>query len=318
MEIKEFRNMRGAFYNFKLYSDNTIASLVETYDKKSESEKKDLLQKGLDFFRRYYLNYNRDFNSSDALNRDGNGITVIRKTQGLWMIAIACTAMDKHNIYLVPGLNDIYHIPDIGTGLHVSHSGLQEEFDYLLELINRKIVDKQYYSVVLGRYVNGKPVSDCSICIAGIRKPEKEEAEKFYKDYIKKLGYEFVSGVSLLPCQEVWESVDIKFPVFDDKTKEREYVIARNPSNSKRSLLFWGHKTGNGEQRSFGGYTDNLDGCEWYTLDEIESKNYHFPVYDDTMSNEEAEKYLAESNLIIKPEDLEKLGYMQKVVMCKD
>lgn len=84
---------------------------------------------------------------------------------------------------------------------------------------------------------------------------------------------------------------------------DREYIIVCNKhkSNFRGALLFWGHKTEDNEKRSFGGYTSDINGCEMYTLKEIEEKHYHFPVYKNDMSFDD---FLKLDDVIIKKSDL--------------
>ena len=94
----------------------------------------------------------------------------------------------------------------------------------------------------------------------------------------------------------------------------RDYVIVCNEHNSMWNgcLLFWGHHTKDNENRSFGGYTSDIEKCERYTLEEIRDKNYHFPVYDKRMSTFSFRKH---DDVIIKLSQLEKLGYAKMTVM---
>lgn len=84
---------------------------------------------------------------------------------------------------------------------------------------------------------------------------------------------------------------------------QREYVIVCNVHKGifDGALLFWGHKTEDRESRSFGGYTNDIDKCEVYTLEEIEQTKYGFPVYHDGMSFNEF-KFL--DDVVIKKSDL--------------
>ena len=84
---------------------------------------------------------------------------------------------------------------------------------------------------------------------------------------------------------------------------DREYIIVCNEHEGvfTGALLFWGHKTEDNEERSFGGYTSDIDKCEMYTLKEIEDKGYHFPIYERGM---ELRDFLKLDDVIIKYSDL--------------
>lgn len=66
-------------------------------------------------------------------------------------------------------------------------------------------------------------------------------------------------------------------------SKEREYVIVCNEHKGLFAgcLLFWGERTADGEKRSFGGYTSNLDACERYTLEEVQEYCPYIPVVQE-------------------------------------
>lgn len=52
-------------------------------------------------------------------------------------------------------------------------------------------------------------------------------------------------------------------------SEERKYVLV-SKKWSKNNLVFWGNVTKDEDERSFGGYTDDLNHCERYTLKEVE------------------------------------------------
>lgn len=83
----------------------------------------------------------------------------------------------------------------------------------------------------------------------------------------------------------------------------RDYVIVCNEHKGifTGALLFWGHKTADEENRSFGGYTSNIDECEMYTLEEIKQNKFKFPIYDNSMKIQEFE---ALPDVAIKKQDL--------------
>lgn len=84
---------------------------------------------------------------------------------------------------------------------------------------------------------------------------------------------------------------------------DREYIIVCNEHKGifTGALLFWGHKTEDNEERSFSGYTSDIDNCERYTLKEIEEKGYHFSIYESGMSFCD---FLKLNDVIIKKIDL--------------
>lgn len=94
---------------------------------------------------------------------------------------------------------------------------------------------------------------------------------------------------------------------------ERKYVIVCNEhsGNWPGVLLFWGHRTQDNESRSFGGYTSDIDSCELYSEYEVREKGYRFPKYHDGMTLEGFRKH---DDILIEPENLEKLGYKQMKV----
>ena len=66
-------------------------------------------------------------------------------------------------------------------------------------------------------------------------------------------------------------------PIEDAPCEEinREYVIVSIEHSGQSDLAFWGLKTEDFEERSFCGYTYDIDGCEKYTKEEIESHLSH-------------------------------------------
>lgn len=99
-----------------------------------------------------------------------------------------------------------------------------------------------------------------------------------------------------------------------DKKYKRQYVIVCNEHNAifGGALLFWGHRTNDSENRSFGGYTSDFSNCELYTLEEIENKHYHFPIYNDTMDYKEFKSY---DDIIIKVDDLKNIKELKTMTV---
>lgn len=97
------------------------------------------------------------------------------------------------------------------------------------------------------------------------------------------------------------------------KNDERKYVIVCNEhsGNWPGALLFWGHRTQDAEERSFGGYTSDIDGCELYSERDLKEKGYHFPKYRKGMT---WKKFREHDDIVIEPKCLEQLGYKQMKV----
>ncbi len=98
--------------------------------------------------------------------------------------------------------------------------------------------------------------------------------------------------------------------------RDRRYVIVCNEHSGmfRGTLLFWGSRTEDGQERSFGGYTSDIDNCEIYSENEVKEKGYYFPKYHDGMTWEEFRGY---DDILIEPQYLEKLGYKQMRVWYK-
>jgi hypothetical protein len=98
--------------------------------------------------------------------------------------------------------------------------------------------------------------------------------------------------------------------------RDRRYVIVCNEHSGmfRGTLLFWGSRTEEGQERSFGGYTSDIDNCEIYSENEVKEKGYYFPMYHDGMTWEEFRGY---DDILIEPQYLEKLGYKQMRVWYK-
>lgn len=98
--------------------------------------------------------------------------------------------------------------------------------------------------------------------------------------------------------------------------RDRKYVIVCNEHSGmfRGTLLFWGSRTEDGQERSFSGYTSDIDNCEIYSESEVKEKGYYFPRYHDGMTWEEFRGY---DDILIEPQYLEKLGYKQMRVCYK-
>ncbi|QAT48567.1 hypothetical protein EQM14_01540 [Caproiciproducens sp. NJN-50] len=100
---------------------------------------------------------------------------------------------------------------------------------------------------------------------------------------------------------------------------ERNYVIVCNEHKPllPETLLFWGFHTEDSEERNFGGYTIQIDKCERYTREELESwRGYlkkEYPFYDEIKPH----SFRKHSEVLISIEQLEKMGYREMHVMCQ-
>ena len=94
----------------------------------------------------------------------------------------------------------------------------------------------------------------------------------------------------------------------------REYVIVSNKHSLLNGcLLFWGHLTKDNETRSFSGYTNDINSCERYTLEEIDKEHYHFPLFrEETMDRRDI---IYNEEIIVTIPQLEKLGFKTMNVM---
>ena len=61
----------------------------------------------------------------------------------------------------------------------------------------------------------------------------------------------------------------------------RKYVVLNRPFRIRKlgMLSFWGKYTQDNQERSFSGYTVNVDECEKYTLKELRESRYNFPKF---------------------------------------
>lgn len=89
---------------------------------------------------------------------------------------------------------------------------------------------------------------------------------------------------------------------------ERKYVIVCNEHSAmwNGALLFWGNRTEDGDKRSFGGYTSDINKCELYSEKDLEENGYHFSKYHKGMTREEFRKH---RDIAIEPDYLLELGY---------
>lgn len=88
---------------------------------------------------------------------------------------------------------------------------------------------------------------------------------------------------------------------------ERKYVIICNRHKSiYNGLLFWGTRTKDDAKRSFGGYTSDINGCELYTLEEINNSGYKFNIYGKDCNHD---NYKMFDDVVIEVKRIKSLGY---------
>lgn len=93
-------------------------------------------------------------------------------------------------------------------------------------------------------------------------------------------------------------------------SKDREYVLLSwKWCWNKDHLVFWGHQTKDGEERSYGGYTMDLDTCEKYTEEELVKERHkfwkpHWRLFDLDRSESYA----------VKLSDLHKFGQKKTII----
>lgn len=102
--------------------------------------------------------------------------------------------------------------------------------------------------------------------------------------------------------------------------KNRKYMIAtkRHEGLIREALLFWGHLTKDTEERSFGGYTVDVNNCEKYTKEELEEYRKRKFSEETMLFLDETELPLLQLlnyDLFVTMEDLERLGYIKFTVM---
>lgn len=66
-----------------------------------------------------------------------------------------------------------------------------------------------------------------------------------------------------------------RIPEKEYQPLKRDYVLLSR-KYSKSTLVFWGSYTRDDKPRSFGGYTNDINVCERYTLEEITSESSRF------------------------------------------
>ncbi|WP_313069839.1 hypothetical protein [Lacrimispora sp.] len=76
----------------------------------------------------------------------------------------------------------------------------------------------KYYEVEMSSKTKVKEMGTYSICIKGLKKPTRKEAEQFIKKDLKSNGYDYVSFVNEIDLEEAKCFYDMEnetnFPVF--------------------------------------------------------------------------------------------------------
>ena len=89
-----------------------------------------------------------------------------------------------------------------------------------------------------------------------------------------------------------------------DAENIRKYVIVCNEHKAmlKDTLLFWGSLTDDNEERSFSGYTCQIDKCERYTRQELEewrgNLKKEYPFFDELKKATDAETLICSTRMI--------------------
>jgi len=101
---------------------------------------------------------------------------------------------------------------------------------------------------------------------------------------------------------------------------ERNYVIVCNEHKSlfPGTLLFWGELTPDDLERSYSGYTCQVDKCERYTRDELGKWRgdlmNEYPFYDEVKQN----TFYKHSEVMISIENLKEIGFREFHVMGRN
>ena len=99
----------------------------------------------------------------------------------------------------------------------------------------------------------------------------------------------------------------------------REYVIVCNEHDARveGALLFWGKRTLDEEDRSFGGYTCDVTKCEMYTREELEAwrgdLKEAYPFFDEI----DREDFSKKNEVLITVKQLESIGFRRYTVMSR-
>lgn len=141
----------------------------------------------------------------------------------------------------------------------------------------------------------------------------------------------FMADTKAMMCEHCWNETQKEYSAsngeyisdFDsDKTEyenikknrelKRNYVVICNRYKGiAGSLLFWGRKTKDDYERSFGGYTSDFNECEKYTLEEIDNSDYKFPVYGRDINHDNFKKV---EDFAIEINRLKRLGHRPMMI----
>lgn len=88
---------------------------------------------------------------------------------------------------------------------------------------------------------------------------------------------------------------------------ERCYVLLSIKWCTEGTLVFWGRRTLDDKERSFGGYTNDINACERYTFDEARNERHTHHKYNEG-TLEELMNIERSGTWIVHIDDLDKLG----------
>ena len=102
---------------------------------------------------------------------------------------------------------------------------------------------------------------------------------------------------------------------------DRQYVIVcrRHKAILPQALLFWGSLTDDDMERSYGGYTMDIDKCERYTRDELEkwrgNLKEEYPFFDELKAKS---GFYRQDEILIRICDLEHtMGFQRYTVLTR-
>ncbi len=98
---------------------------------------------------------------------------------------------------------------------------------------------------------------------------------------------------------------------------ERDYVILSLEHSTSEYLIFWGRYSQRWEARSFGGYTRDLNKCEWYTREELEKYRgeckEHYPFFDEI----DPKNFWNQEEVLLTLDELKSLGFYEARIMMR-
>lgn len=104
-------------------------------------------------------------------------------------------------------------------------------------------------------------------------------------------------------------------------SEDRQYVIVCREHKAllPEALLFWGSLTDDDMERSYGGYTMDIDKCERYTRNELEkwrgNSKEEYPFFDELKNKSD---FYRQDEILIRIWDLEHtMGYRKYTVLTR-